>query len=79
MSGSKQQVSNGGGYQPRWRADGRELFYFTGDGRLMSVDVTPGARPALGSPKLLFWAPIFGGGGTAGNWYWDVAPDGQRS
>ena len=78
VSGSKQQVSNGGGYQPRWRPDGRELFYFTGDGRLMSVDVAPGARPAFGSPKLLFRAPIFGGGGTAGNWYWDVAPDGQR-
>jgi eukaryotic-like serine/threonine-protein kinase len=77
-SGSKQQVSRGGGYQPRWRSDGRELFYFAGDGRLMSVDVTPGARPAFGSPKLLFQAPILGGGATAGNWYWDVSADGQR-
>jgi Tol biopolymer transport system component len=61
--GGKWTVSSGGGYQPRRRHDGRELFYFEGDGRLMSVDVTPGATFKSGTP---------------GNHYWDMAPDGQR-
>jgi serine/threonine protein kinase len=76
--GGKWTVSSAGGYQPRWRHDGRELFYFEGDGRLMSVDVTPGATFKSGTPKFLFQVPIFGGGATTGNHYWDVAPDGQR-
>ena len=36
----KWPVSSGSSYQPRWRRDGKELLYFTGDGKLMSVDVT---------------------------------------
>ena len=35
---SRSQVSAGGGHRPRWRADGRELFYF-GGGELVSVEV----------------------------------------
>ena len=31
--GSKWQISTGGGLQPRWSADGKELFYLTPDGR----------------------------------------------
>ena len=34
---SKKQVSSGGGAQPQWRADGRELFYLAPDGSMMSV------------------------------------------
>ena len=36
---SKRQVSSGGGVQPQWRADGRELFYLAPDGSMMSVRV----------------------------------------
>ena len=36
-AGGKWRISNGAGYQPRWRRDGRELFFFTTDGRLMST------------------------------------------
>src|SRR5712692_3112352 len=38
----KWQVSNQGGLLPRWRHDGRELFYLTPDGTLMAVTVNPG-------------------------------------
>jgi hypothetical protein len=48
------------------------------DGKLMSVDVAPGAAFKAGVPKFLFQAPIFGGGATTSNHYWDVAPDGKR-
>jgi serine/threonine protein kinase/Tol biopolymer transport system component len=40
--GGKRQVSNGGGGGPRWRKDGRELFYYAGDGKLMAAQVKIG-------------------------------------
>jgi hypothetical protein len=45
----------------------------------MSVDAlaaTTGA--ASGTPRVLFPAPIYGGGATINNWYWDVAAGGER-
>jgi Tol biopolymer transport system component len=39
VAGGKWQISTHGGGQPRWRRDGRELFYLAPDGRLMSVAV----------------------------------------
>jgi hypothetical protein len=44
----------------------------------MSVETTLGKDFVAASPKALFTATIFGGGPTVNNWYWDVAPDGQR-
>jgi hypothetical protein len=74
----KWRVSTGGGYQPRWRRDGRELFFIAADGRLMHLDVTPGAGFPHGAPATLFQTSIFGGGASTSNQYWDVMPDGQR-
>ena len=42
----KRLVSRGGGVQPRWRGDGRELLYLALDGTLMAVDVGTGPSPA---------------------------------
>ena len=52
--GEKVRVSTGGGAQPRWRRDGKELFYLTLDGSLMAVDVR-GAASGLevGLPTTL--------------------------
>jgi serine/threonine-protein kinase len=63
-TGGKWAVSKGGGYQPRWRRDGRELFYFSNDGKLMSVDVAAGGPFRAGAPHFLFQVPIFGGGAS---------------
>jgi Tol biopolymer transport system component len=53
--GAKWQVSSGGGAHPRWRADGREIFYLTAAGELVAVSVTPqGADLAFGTPASLF-------------------------
>ena len=55
------QVSTAGGTQPRWRADGKELFYVSGDGHLMAAPlataadgqaITPGAPVALFAVRL---------------------------
>ena len=35
----KRQVSTGSGCSPRWRRDGREVFYYTSDGKLMAAPV----------------------------------------
>jgi dipeptidyl aminopeptidase/acylaminoacyl peptidase len=45
-------VTTEGGVQPRWRSDGRELFYLTVDGVLMAVDMTRPTSP--GTPRQLF-------------------------
>ena len=44
----------------------------------MSADVTTGTAFRAGTPKFLFQAPIYGGGATTENHYWDIAKDGQR-
>jgi Tol biopolymer transport system component/tRNA A-37 threonylcarbamoyl transferase component Bud32 len=52
--GEKVRVSPDGGGQPRWRGDGKELFYLSPDGRLMVVDVREGARgPEVGLAMVL--------------------------
>ena len=52
-SGAPIRVSTSGGTWPRWRRDGRELFYSTADGTIMVVDVRLGATPVLSAPKAL--------------------------
>jgi serine/threonine protein kinase len=69
-SGGKLQVSNGGGNFPRWRRDGKELFYNSG-GKLMVVDIREsGSRLEPGVPKLLFE--------RSGVGIFDASGDGQR-
>jgi Tol biopolymer transport system component len=78
----KWQVSKGGGLHPRWRADGRELFYISPNQKLMSVGVTEtdGAL-VFTSPTPLFDVALASGTGgvTIGlRHQYDVASDGQR-
>jgi dipeptidyl aminopeptidase/acylaminoacyl peptidase len=54
----QRQVSLGGGGVPWWRADGRELFYMSRDGKLMSVLVKRGPEPEFGVPTALFQTPL---------------------
>jgi len=50
----KWQVSTGGGSQPRWRRDGKELFFVSENRMLTSVPVTGAATFQTGAPKPLF-------------------------
>src|SRR5262249_35075226 len=52
--GGKRQVSIGGGNHPRWRLDGRELFYHAGDGKLMAAPVKIGESFEMGAAVSLF-------------------------
>jgi Tol biopolymer transport system component len=47
------RVSKAGGGSPQWRADGRELFYISGDGRMTVVSVALGAQPVIGEPRAV--------------------------
>ncbi|HVO60108.1 MAG TPA: DPP IV N-terminal domain-containing protein [Terriglobales bacterium] len=49
-----QQISTAGGAQPRWRGDGRELFFLDLEGKMMSVSVERGSPAKIGVPKKLF-------------------------
>ncbi len=71
----KFQVSTGGGAQPRWRRDGKELFYIATDGKLMAVDVKTSPQFEAGVPKALFDARIAGG---PIYFHYDVSADGKR-
>src|ERR1700686_1805410 len=72
-------VSKGGGNRPRWRRDGKELFYISADSKLMSVEVaaTSGTFQA-GIPKALFAARIWGGGGANNEPRYAVTADGKK-
>jgi Tol biopolymer transport system component len=52
--GERVRVSKSGGGQPRWRGDGKELFFLSLDGGLMAVDVRPeGTGLGVGIPSTL--------------------------
>jgi len=53
-AGGKWQVSTGGGGQPQWRRDGKELFYISPDKRLMAVPVSLEGTFESGTPTQLF-------------------------
>ena len=74
----KWQVSRGGGTEPRWRGDGKELFYIAPSGILMAVPVNGAGIFATGTPGPLFQihgrAPI----SSTDVFTYDVAKDGKR-
>ena len=71
VPGAKTRVSVDGGWAPRWRNDGRELFFATFDDRLMAVPIlASGNRLEFGTPR-----PLFSMRGRLG---YQPSPDGQR-
>jgi hypothetical protein len=74
----KWQVSSGGGQEPRWRQDGKELFYVSAEGKMMAVALDTGASFKAGSPVALFQThrrlPV----SAQDVFSYDVSADGQR-
>jgi Tol biopolymer transport system component len=77
--GQKKPVSVDGGHFPRWRPDGRELFYknlnpaeaATDEMTLMAAAVKASTDFSSSRPRALFKSKYVLGG-------WDVLPDGQH-
>ena len=60
---------------PRWRRDGKEIFYLSPDNKLMAVEVSlKGTELEIGTARALFEVNTFAGAGCP----YDVTPDGQR-
>lgn len=68
--GSRWQVTTAGGGRPRWRRDGRELFFVSQDGHLLAVDIQVDHTFQTGAPRPLF--------DTRGADEYDVSADGRR-
>ena len=71
----KRQVSLAGGMQPRWRRDGKELFYLAADGTMMAADITGDAPPMSGMPRPLFQTRLSPSPNVP---QYDVTADGSR-
>jgi len=72
----RRKVSMSGGSDPRWRRNGKELFYVGADGKMMAVPVTLGEECSFGAPVALFDARISNPNREGTNY--DVSADGQR-
>jgi Tol biopolymer transport system component len=72
--GSKRQISTTGGSQPRWRADGKEIFYVALDQKLMAAEITT----KDGETQHGEVRPLFGPLLTSNGFQYDVSADGQR-
>ena len=59
-SDRKWPISTNGGYEPRWRADSREIYYLSEDRKLMAVSVSPGTV-SFGVPRPLFQTEVHAG------------------
>jgi len=74
-SGAKWQISPAGGVQPRWRRDGKELFYISTDQKLMAVPVKAGTAFDAGTPQALFDIDPLS---LSGRFAYQPTADGQR-
>jgi Tol biopolymer transport system component/tRNA A-37 threonylcarbamoyl transferase component Bud32 len=73
--GGKTRVSTAGGSHPRWRRDGKELFYLSLDNKIVSVEISgTGDALRVGDPHplLTIHPPVQSG------YNYDVTPDGRR-
>jgi Tol biopolymer transport system component/predicted Ser/Thr protein kinase len=77
-NGGKWMVSRGGGVMPRWRRDGKELFYISEDWKMMEVKVSTGRVFQSGTPHPLFETQMVDTGIRTGPISWDIAPGGDR-
>jgi len=81
--GGKWQISDGGGSQPKWSGDGRELFFRSDEGVMSARVAAEGSSLRAGKPDLVFRGPFLGGirglllpGFTFPDY--DVSGDGRR-
>jgi len=75
-TGERWQISQDGGVQPVWRADGRGLYYVGLDGVLNAVTMRTGNRPQFSHPDRLFQTGL----ATPSPWVeqYAVSADGRR-
>jgi hypothetical protein len=75
--GGKWQISTAGGNDPRWRADGRELYYQSPNQQMMAVTIRTSPGLEADVPISLFTANVLVPG-TAVRSHYAVTTDAQR-
>ena len=73
--GTKYLVSTGGGEQPVWRADGKELFFLGAESKMMSATIDTTRQFEAGAPLALFSS---GASTTPNTRQFAVSRDGKR-
>ena len=68
------KVSRAGGFEPRWGASGRELYFRVGDS-LMVTTMVPGPEPQFSTPRSLFYGDFDRDSNRPS---YDISPDGTR-
>ena len=76
--GSSWKISTAGGTEPRWRRDGKELYYLAPDGKLMVVGVNTGPPFEADVAKALFQVRRRERVSASDQYGYDVSADGQR-
>ena len=74
----KWQVSRGGGTEPRWRGDGKEIFYIGTGSTLTAVPVNATDTFSSGNPAPLFRTQFRANVSSTDLYSYDVTKDGQR-
>jgi len=74
----ERQVSRGGGTEPRWRGDGKEIFYIGAGNTFMAVPVSVEGAFSAGNPTPLFRAWLRSHVSSTDSFSYDVTKDGQR-
>jgi Tol biopolymer transport system component len=73
---TRRRITPGGGYEPHWRQDGKELYYIAQGGMLTAVPVIDDVTLRLGEPAPRF--PVAVADESTGLHHYAAAPDGQR-
>jgi eukaryotic-like serine/threonine-protein kinase len=74
----KWQISRGGGTEPRWRGDGKEIFYLGPTGMLTAVSINPEGTFSTGAPTSLFQFHGRAAISSTDVYSYDVTKDGKR-
>jgi Tol biopolymer transport system component/predicted Ser/Thr protein kinase len=77
----KRRISADGGFQPRWRGDGKEIFFLAPDGRLLAAAVTAataGSSFDVSSPVALFRPETAAMDASGEAMQYAVSSDGRR-
>ncbi len=74
----KWQVSRGGGIEPRWRGDGKEIFYIGAKTTLTAIPINSEGTFSTGNPTPLFHSQLRAQVSSTDLFNYDVSKDGQR-
>jgi hypothetical protein len=74
----RRQISMNGGGRPRWRRDGKELYYIALDGKLMATETRISEKSVEAGPTHALLTIAGSSPASTAGYPFEVSPDGQR-